>query len=385
MTGRKRVRLDTAERTERYVYRTRGGATLSVSNTALRLLEHREEGLDNALIAAEFTSAAGRTVTVVEVEAAFAVLNERIGKIEERAQQLPPGFLWRMRLLPEQVVAAIASRLRFMYAPWVAALVVPLALGLIAAALVRDGVTIAVDRPTFWIGYVVFVASLLVHELGHATAAERFGARANDIGAALYLIYPALYTDVTAAWALPRARRVIVDLGGVYFQSCAAAACLVLAHFLRADALHVAALMMLFACAISLTPFFRSDGYWLVADALGVPQLERSAIDLLRALAGRPRRPGAASYARPVIAATTVYAALTLILWTAAAWFLGRAVLAAFGTLPGVVARLGAGGFGLRHAADPADVHTLVNALVVTLFVAGLLIRSRRRKPKDAP
>lgn len=383
MTGRKRVRLDTAERAERYVYRSPGGATLSVSNTALRLLEQREEGLDNALIAAEFTSAAGRTVTVVEVEAAFAVLNERIGKIEERTQHLPPGFLWRARLVPERAVAAIASRLRFMYAPWVAALVVPLALLLIATALVRDGTTIAVDRPTFWIGYVIFVASLLVHELGHATAAERFGARANDIGAALYLIYPALYTDVTAAWALPRGRRVIVDLGGVYFHLCAAAVCLVLSHALHADALRVAALMMLLACAISLTPFFRSDGYWVVADALGVPQLERSALDLLRALAGRPPRAGAASYARPVIVATTVYAALTLILWSAAAWFLGHTLLAAFRTLPGVVARLAAGGFGLRHAADPADVHTAVNLLVVTLFFAGLLIRSRRRSPKE--
>lgn len=384
MTGRKRVRLDTADRSERYVYRTSGGATLSVSTTALKLLERREEGLDNALIAAEFTSAAGHPVSVEEVEQAFAVLNERIGKIEERAHQLPPGFLWRARLLPERVVGAIASRLRFMYAPWVAALAVPLALALIVAAVLRDGLTIAVDRPTFWIGYLIFVASLLVHELGHATAAERFGARAADIGAALYLIYPALYTDVTAAWALPRGRRIIVDLGGVYFQTCAAAVCLVLAHALHADALRVAALMMLLACAISLTPFFRSDGYWLVADALGVPQLERSALDLLRTLAGRPRRPGAPAYARPVIAATTAYAAVTLVLWVAAAWFLGHAVVSSALTFPGVLARLAADGFGLRHAANPADVHAAVNLLVVVLFFTGLLIRSRRRAPKGA-
>ena len=49
-----------------------------------------------------------------------------------------------------------------------------------------------------------------------------------------------------------------------------------------------------------------------------------------------------------------------------------------------VIARLCAGGFGLRHAVDPADAHTAVNALVVTLFVAGLLIRTRRRSPKES-
>ena len=40
-----------------------------------------------------------------------------------------------------------------------------------------------------------------------------------NIGFALYFIYPAFYTDVTKVWRLPRLKRAVVDLGGIYFQA----------------------------------------------------------------------------------------------------------------------------------------------------------------------
>ena len=45
-----------------------------------------------------------------------------------------------------------------------------------------------------------------------------FGALPDRIGIGIYVIYPALFSDVTAAWRLSRGQRVLVDLGGSYFQ-----------------------------------------------------------------------------------------------------------------------------------------------------------------------
>src|SRR5207248_3056149 len=42
--------------------------------------------------------------------------------------------------------------------------------------------------------------------------------KVRGMGAGLYLIYPALYTDVTDSYRLGRCTRVRTDLGGVYFH-----------------------------------------------------------------------------------------------------------------------------------------------------------------------
>ncbi|MDP9440817.1 MAG: hypothetical protein M3P34_01260, partial [Actinomycetota bacterium] len=66
------------------------------------------------------------------------------------------------------------------------------------------------------LGMVILSAGF--HELGHATACAYGGARPGRIGAGLYLVWPAFYTDVTDAYRLNKAGRLRTDLGGVYFN-----------------------------------------------------------------------------------------------------------------------------------------------------------------------
>ena len=65
----------------------------------------------------------------------------------------------------------------------------------------------------------LIVASMLFHELGHAAACRYGGGRPGAIGAGLYLMLPAFYTNVTDAYRLPRRARVRTDLGGIYFNA----------------------------------------------------------------------------------------------------------------------------------------------------------------------
>jgi len=117
------------------------------------------------------------------------------------------------------------------------------------------------------------LASLLFHEFGHASACRYGGARPGVIGFGLYLVWPSLYTDVTDAYRLDRAGRLRTDLGGVYFN-----AIFILALFSGYAATGqpvflAAAFLDNFQILQQLVPLVRMDGYFILADLAGVPDL----------------------------------------------------------------------------------------------------------------
>ena len=83
----------------------------------------------------------------------------------------------------------------------------------------------AFTEPGMLLGvFALVVVSAGIHELGHAAACRYAGARPGAMGAGLYLVWPAFYTDVDDAYRLPRRGRLIVDLGGLYFNCVVAVA-----------------------------------------------------------------------------------------------------------------------------------------------------------------
>ena len=117
------------------------------------------------------------------------------------------------------------------------------------------------------------LASLLFHEFGHASACRYGGARTGEIGFGLYLIFPSLYTDVTDVYRLNRAARLRVDLGGVYFN---AIFILILGgcYAVTGNPLFLAAVFLdNFQILQQLFPLVRMDGYFILGDLAGVPDL----------------------------------------------------------------------------------------------------------------
>ena len=78
----------------------------------------------------------------------------------------------------------------------------------------------AFQRPQLLL--LVFVVTVLsggFHEFGHAAAARYSGADPGVMGAGVYLVWPAFYTDVTDSYRLGRGGRIRTDLGGLYFNA----------------------------------------------------------------------------------------------------------------------------------------------------------------------
>jgi len=121
--------------------------------------------------------------------------------------------------------------------------------------------------------FVVTVLSAGFHEFGHAAAARRGGATPGAMGTGLYLMWPAFYTDVTDSYRLGRAGRIRTDLGGLYFNAIVAVAIMGIWWATGFDALLLVVVTQILQMVRQLMPMVRFDGYHILADATGVPDL----------------------------------------------------------------------------------------------------------------
>lgn len=194
--------------------------------------------------------------------------------------------------------------------------------GLAAAAhdaFAKPGLLLAVIAVT--------VLSAGFHEFGHAAAAQKGGATPGVMGAGFYLIWPAFYTDVTDSYRLGRAGRIRTDLGGLYFNAIVTVLSVVCWWLSGYDAILLIVATQILQMLRQLLPLVRFDGYHVLADVTGVPDLFHRIGPTLRSLVpwteSDPRASALKPWARavvtlwvlvviPVFASTMVMLALTL-------------------------------------------------------------------------
>jgi putative peptide zinc metalloprotease protein len=117
------------------------------------------------------------------------------------------------------------------------------------------------------------VVATAFHEIGHATALRYGGGEPGVMGAGVYIVWPAFYTDVTNAYRLDRPGRLRTDLGGVYFNAIfilVIVGAYVLTGF---EPLLVLVLVQHMQIVQQMLPFLRLDGYYILSDLTGVPDM----------------------------------------------------------------------------------------------------------------
>lgn len=143
-----------------------------------------------------------------------------------------------------------------------------------------------------WSGLALFALTVIgvkvLHELGHALTARRFGCRVPTMGVAFLVFWPVLYTDTTDAWKLPSKRqRLAISAAGVTVELMVAAFATLAWSFLPPGALQSAAFLVatttwIVTLAVNLNPFMRFDGYFLLADLLNVHNLQERSFALAK-------------------------------------------------------------------------------------------------------
>jgi len=181
-------------------------------------------------------------------------------------------------LLSARATNVAARGLRFLFAPVAVAL-------MLSALLVTDGLLIVggaaetgllavVTDPLSMLAVLgMLLGGTLFHEFGHAAGCRYGGGTPGVIGVGVYVILPAFYTNVTDAYRLDRAGRLRTDLGGIYFNAIAALGFGVGYLTTGWVPLLLAALLMHLEALQQCLPLIRSDGYFILADLVGVPDL----------------------------------------------------------------------------------------------------------------
>ncbi|MEL7544267.1 MAG: site-2 protease family protein [Pseudomonadota bacterium] len=128
----------------------------------------------------------------------------------------------------------------------------------------------------------------VLHELGHAWTAERYGVRVTTMGIAFMVMMPLAYTDVTDAWRLTdRGQRLRIAAAGIAVELALACVATLAWVFLpdgpmRSAAFLTATTSWILTLAVNLNPFMKFDGYYLLSDGLGLANLQARAFALGR-------------------------------------------------------------------------------------------------------
>lgn len=208
---------------------------------------------------------------------------------------------YRVGVIPAGMVGRIAGIFRplFTRPVWVAALAA--FIGLDVLILMRgnivdeatDGLLQLIHQPVLVLVILSLgVVSAAFHECGHVTACRYGGATPGDMGVGLYLVWPAYYSTVTDSYRLSRVGRLRTDLGGVYFDAIFMAGVSGV-YLATGEAWLLLAIIGLHVdTAYQFFPSIRFDGYYILADLVGVPDLFAYVGPVLTSLVpGRPTHP----------------------------------------------------------------------------------------------
>ena len=143
-----------------------------------------------------------------------------------------------------------------------------------------------------WQGFVGYGVALIgvkiLHELGHAFTAKRFGCRVPTMGVAFLVMFPMAYTDTNEVWKLgQRQQRFKVAAAGVLTELVVAvwatlAWTLLPEGLPKSIAFMLATTTWIATLAINSSPFMRFDGYFLLSDWLDMPNLHARSFALAR-------------------------------------------------------------------------------------------------------
>jgi putative peptide zinc metalloprotease protein len=310
-----------------YLVQHPGGQVMQLSRLLHLVLSAVDGRRTVAEIAARVTVGFGRTVSVGNIEFLLANKLAPLGLLStgETAGPAagPPGhgasllaLRLRATIVPEAGVQHLARLFKPLFNPVIVVLVLA---GLVASDtwLLRSGrLGPAADYVLYHPLLVLVVIGLtllstLFHECGHAAACRYGGARPGVIGMGIYVLWPAFFTNVTDAYRLGRGGRVRTDLGGVYFNVIFVLALVATYRLTGYEVLASAVVLTHLEIVQQLMPSLRFDGYFILADLIGVPDLFRRIGPTLRGLIpGQPQDPRVHDLKRPARLALSAWVLL---------------------------------------------------------------------------
>lgn len=192
----------------------------------------------------------------------------------------------KIKLIPANIASVIASPFSYFFKVTYFWYLLAL-LSIICAAIVIKYIGIYnLNSPFENITQLVLLALpvVLFHELGHVAACKPAGIKNGEIGIGIYLIFPVFYSDISNLWTATKQQRIIANLAGVFNQFLYSVIMYGIFYFTGYEIFLTISILIIIDGVYQLYPFVRSDGYWVLSDALSIPNLQQKGRTYLTAI-----------------------------------------------------------------------------------------------------
>ena len=286
-----------------YLVRRGDGQFVHLSRLLYLVAEAADGRRDVEQIAEQVSRGFGRVVTTDNVRflvekklCPLGVLEAAEGEsVEPRRPDAPLlGLNYRLGLVPARVVRLITT-------PFLPLFQLPVVAGVLCALVALDlwlsfhgilqGIQQIIYHPALILAlFALEIVAMAFHECGHVSACRYGGAKPGVVGLGIYIIWFVFYSDVTDSYRLGKLGRLRTDLGGMYFDAIFT---LLLAGAYFVTGFEPLLVLVVFNQLGSLgefSPLVRLDGYYVLSDLTGVPDLYGSIKPTLRRLLFGPQR-----------------------------------------------------------------------------------------------
>jgi putative peptide zinc metalloprotease protein len=193
-------------------------------------------------------------------------------------------FLFNIDLISAHSISFLTNKVKILFKPIILLLFISIALVFDFCFLIGfDHSFNLIDFNIYLlIGVIIlFLCSTLIHEIGHAAACKYFNMSHGNIGFAIYLIIPVFYTDVSNAWKLPRNNRILINFAGIYFQLILLIPFFLVYYYTNNSLVKYFLFISNINFLITLNPIVKFDGYWILSDMLGIPNLREKTVEMI--------------------------------------------------------------------------------------------------------
>ncbi|MEA2297638.1 MAG: putative peptide zinc metalloprotease protein [Solirubrobacteraceae bacterium] len=322
---------DSGFRTAPYIARRADGQVVQLPKMLYDLAEQIDGEADYEEIAERFSEAIERRVQAPDAQMLVEEQLRPLGIVAQHddgesieLSKVDPllALKFRAAVIPDGAVRSLTTIFRPLFLPPVIVLAVLAMIGLDGWLFLVHGVSQSLRHTLYQpllmlmlIGGVVLATAW--HEIGHATACRYGGAKPGVMGVGIYIVWPAFYTDITDAYRLGKWGRLRTDVGGMYFNVIFALVVGGLYGLTSFEPLLLLIVLQNFAIIQQSLPFLRLDGYYILSDLTGVPDIFLRIRSVLQSfIPGRPadeRVTELKSWVRVVVSAYVVLVVLFLL------------------------------------------------------------------------
>jgi len=145
----------------------------------------------------------------------------------------------------------------------------------------------------WWMYLLLYPLIKLGHEFSHALTIKRFGGNVHEAGFSILVLMPIPFVDASDSWMFAeRYQRLLVSAAGILFEAIIASLAIFIwlivePGLLRDIAFATTVITMASIFLFNANPLLRFDGYYILQDALDIPNLGTRSTHYLKYLCKR--------------------------------------------------------------------------------------------------